>query len=170
MSPIFRNLRQILIICFSVSGIQAYSAGLEGFFQSLEYGRPVLGVKIPFSWIDPSWKEGTIEIAEATIEPGGPGIWKLATQPDLVLRGVSISGPRDQVEAALRSLGPKGIYFVKIVSFRYIDPKRSEAVDLRKVEIRTHKVTVQGEALNRVQQKLITEIFGKKVEIQPKVQ
>lgn len=71
MSPIFRNLRQILIICFSVSGIQAYSAGLEGFFQSLEYGRPILGVKIPFSWVDPDWREGTIEIAEATIEPGG---------------------------------------------------------------------------------------------------
>ena len=165
MSPIFRNFGTILLIFFAVGGIQAGPAGLGAFFQSLEYGRPVLGVKIPFSWIDPSWKEGTIEIAEATIEPGGPGIWKLATQPDLVLRGVSITGPKSQIETALRSISPKRIYSVKITSFRYSDPKKTEALDLQKVEIKSSGVVVRGALLSLNQKKLITEIFGNKVEV-----
>jgi len=147
-----------------------FSGDLKGFFGSLEYGRPILGIKIPFSWIDSEWKEGTIEIAEASLQPGGSGLWKLAVQPDLVLKGVTVRGPKETSGQALRALGPKGINSVKITSFSYSNPKKSEVIDLHKIEITSRGVVVTGNSFSQSQKKLITEIFGKKVELREKME
>lgn len=124
-----------------------------------------MGIKIPFSWIDSEWKEGTIEIAEASLQPGGSGLWKLAVQPDLVLKGVTVRGPEETSGQALRALGSKGINSIKITSFSYTNPKKTEVIDLQKVEITGGGVVVTGNSFSLKQKKLITEIFGKKVEI-----
>ena len=143
---------------------------MGGFFASLEYGRPILGVRIPFSWIDPSWKEGAIEIAEASLAPGGSGLWKLAVQPDLVLKGVTVRGPEETSGQAVRALGSKAINSVKITSFSYSNPKKSEVIDLHKVEITNRVVVVTGNSFSLNQKKLIIEIFGKKVELRGKME
>lgn len=140
------------------------TAGLNGFFQNLEYGRPILGVKIPFSWIDPAWKEGTIEIAEASLRPGGSGLWKLAVEPDLDLKGVRIQGPKEKVGPALQALNPKGIYYIKITGFVYQKGPKEKFLHLQNVTITAQKVTVTIPSGQKFDKKLIIEIFGEKVE------
>jgi len=141
----------------------AEQSGLAGFFQSLEYGRAVLGIKIPFSWIEPAWKEGTIEIAEATIEPGGGGMWKLAIQPQLVLKGVMVEGPIEEAGKAIRAISPKGINTVKIVSFEFRSMDGKDSARIQKVQISSDKVSISKPMGPVTQYKIIKEIFGNNV-------
>jgi len=138
-------------------------SGLGGFFASLEFGRPILGVRIPFSWINPDWKEGTIEIAEASLQPGGSGLWKLAVQPDLVLKGVILCGREELAGKALQALRSKGIYSMKIVSFSYRPNQYSETVHWQEVWFNKDKVIVSPPGVSQEQKRLIAKIFGKEV-------
>lgn len=142
---------------------QAEVSGLGGFFRSLEYGKPVMGVKIPFEWINPSWREGVIEIAEATIRPGGPGIWKLATRPDLILRGVDICGPKQQVAQVIQGIIPQGIYSVKIENFRYQNPNQSERLALQELRITNGKMMIPQPVDGQATKKIIQRILGNNI-------
>jgi hypothetical protein len=159
------------IFGFAVLGVSmthkivAQQSGLSGFFESLEYGRPVLGVKIPFSWIDPSWKEGTIEIAEVTIEPGGSGMWKLAVQPRLVLKGVSIIGPKQNVAKAIQGITPKGINSLKILKIEVRPTDALGVIQLQEMTNTSKGITVTAGQKNEKTADLIYEIFGKTVDI-----
>jgi len=156
----------ILTWAFFWDGLgKAETVGLAGFFQSLEYGRSVVGLKIPFSWIEPDWREGTIEIAEATIEPGGPGMWKLAVQPRLVLKGVSIIGPKQNVAKAIQAIIPKGINTLKILNIEIRPTDALGVIQLQGMTNTSKGITLTAPRNKKEMANLINEIFGKTVDI-----
>jgi len=162
LPAIFRVPYGSFLLAVFLVGIFFCSPVLAGdlarLFGSMEYDRPIRGVVIPLHWIDPAWNEGRIEIAEASIHPGGPGMWKLASQPDLVLKGLTVVGTKSQTSKALRALSLKGIYQLKIEHFTYRAPETSETIQLDWVSYKEGKFKIREPTT-----KALIEIFGKDV-------
>lgn len=144
-------------------GSIVFGDGPGTFFSSLEYGRPIRGVTIPFRWIDASWEDGKIEIEEASIEPGGSGMWKLATRPDLILKGVTVRGPAEHAGKAIRAISPKGAMQLKILHFTYMPTPGRKSLYLEEVVVAQGRTTVIRTTGDSAFMKTIVEIFGKDV-------
>lgn len=73
----------------------------------LEYGKPVLGIRAPLDGgggSSSSSTQGVVTIQRARIEPSGPGIWKNALHPQLVLEDVHMQGSARAISRTLRQM------------------------------------------------------------------
>lgn len=89
----------------------------------LEYGKPVLGIRAPLGGgggSSSSSTQGVVTIQRARIEPSGPGIWKNALHPQLVLEDVHMQGSARAISWTLRQMQggwPGGVKIHKLEIF-----------------------------------------------------
>ena len=151
--------KRILFFCLSL-GVSVYGSdtnlagsNLKSFFSGLEYGKPILGIRVPLlaqATGPDSGDRGSLVIGKAFLEPSGQGIWKTALSPKLVLERVQMEGTGREISSVLRQFQTNWSGGVEIRGLE-ISWKTDEANRLRaeKVRFEEGKIDLEKGLLRR---------------------
>lgn len=136
--------KRLLFFCLILGGsvygsdTNLEGANLKSVFLSLEFGKPILGIRVPLvaeTRGPDSGDRGSLVIGKAFLEPSGRGIWKTALSPKLVLEKVEIKGTGREIGSVFRQLQANWPGGVEIRGLE-ISWKAAEANHLRAEKVR----------------------------------